>query len=309
MPSDARNVFSAKRSCWLPAPWRRAAPVAARRARRRSARARSRTRRSRRRRRPRRRAARPRPRRRRPCWRRRRRRPGCPRPGRRCACAVRACAAASASMRPSCPPPRMPMRVARRGCEIAARVRSPPRGRRGACVGRRPRVCAARQAASRSASVVVCSASTAAASSAALIAPAGRSPAFRPARRRHLHDRIAARRVRRALWSGTGTPNTGSGVIAAVMPGRCAAPPAPAMMTGSPSACAPLAKATSRSGVRWADTMRASRPTPSASSVSAACRIVAQSDWLPMMMATGLGGGGPGSWGDTVWRLAGDFRS
>ncbi len=32
----------------------------------------------------------------------------------------------------------------------------------------------------------------------------------------------------------TGTPNTGSGVIAAVMPGRCAAPPAPAMMTFRP---------------------------------------------------------------------------
>src|SRR5215203_2682540 len=35
--------------------------------------------------------------------------------------------------------------------------------------------------------------------------------------------------------------------------------------------------------------MRASYPTPSASRVSAACRIVAQSDWLPMMTATGAG--------------------
>ena len=41
----------------------------------------------------------------------------------------------------------------------------------------------------------------------------------------------------------TGTPNTGSVVIAAVMPGRCAAPPAPAMMTLKPAALAPLAKA------------------------------------------------------------------
>ena len=72
------------------------------------------------------------------------------------------------------------------------------------------------------------------------------------------------------------------------MPGRCAAPPAPAMMTLKPSAFAPLAKATSRSGVRWAETIRASWPTPSASSVSAARRITAQSDWLPMMIATGL---------------------
>src|SRR5882724_931152 len=41
-----------------------------------------------------------------------------------------------------------------------------------------------------------------------------------------------------------------------------------------------------RLGVRWAETMRASCGTPSASSVSAAWRKVAQSDWLPMMMPT-----------------------
>ncbi|GMA20352.1 hypothetical protein GCM10025862_23730 [Arsenicicoccus piscis] len=35
-------------------------------------------------------------------------------------------------------------------------------------------------------------------------------------------------------FSGTGTPITGSGVTAASMPGRWAAPPAPAMMTCSP---------------------------------------------------------------------------
>jgi hypothetical protein len=33
--------------------------------------------------------------------------------------------------------------------------------------------------------------------------------------------------------------------------------------------------------------MRASEVTPSAVSVSAACRIVSQSDWLPIMMAMG----------------------
>src|SRR5205085_10021640 len=73
----------------------------------------------------------------------------------------------------------------------------------------------------------------------------------------------------------------------AVIPGRCAAPPAPAMMTLKPAALAPLAKAYSRSGVRWAETIRLSLATPSASSVSAAKRMVSQSDWLPMMMATG----------------------
>src|SRR5579884_1618452 len=34
--------------------------------------------------------------------------------------------------------------------------------------------------------------------------------------------------------------------------------------------------------------MRESKPMPNAASVSAAWRIVAQSDWLPMMMATGF---------------------
>src|ERR1044071_5338247 len=47
-----------------------------------------------------------------------------------------------------------------------------------------------------------------------------------------------------------------------------------------------------RLGVRWAEMMRASKGTPSASRVSAACRMVAQSDWLPMIKPTaGLGAG------------------
>jgi hypothetical protein len=49
---------------------------------------------------------------------------------------------------------------------------------------------------------------------------------------RHLHDRqqriLAGQRL-----DSTGTPKTGSGVSDAVMPGRCAAPPAPAMITES----------------------------------------------------------------------------
>ena len=56
----------------------------------------------------------------------------------------------------------------------------------------------------------------------------------------------------------TGTPSTGSVVNDAVMPGRCAAPPAPAMITLKPAAFAPLAKAYMRSGVRWAETIFAS---------------------------------------------------
>ena len=41
-----------------------------------------------------------------------------------------------------------------------------------------------------------------------------------------------------------------------------------------------------RLGVRWAEMMRASKGTPSASRVSAAWRMVAQSDWLPMIRPT-----------------------
>ena len=37
-----------------------------------------------------------------------------------------------------------------------------------------------------------------------------------------------------SVFDCTGTPSTGSEVFAAVMPGRCAAPPAPAMMTSRP---------------------------------------------------------------------------
>lgn len=39
-------------------------------------------------------------------------------------------------------------------------------------------------------------------------------------------------------FSGTGTPMTGSGVTAASIPGRCAAPPAPATTTRSPRSAA-----------------------------------------------------------------------
>ena len=37
-----------------------------------------------------------------------------------------------------------------------------------------------------------------------------------------------------SAWVSIGTPSTGSGVIDAVIPGRCAAPPAPAMTILSP---------------------------------------------------------------------------
>src|SRR5690606_9323119 len=61
----------------------------------------------------------------------------------------------------------------------------------------------------------------------------------------------------------TGTPSTGRWVLAAHMPGRCAAPPAPAMMTSIPRCSACSAYSNSRSGVRCADTTLISWAMPS----------------------------------------------
>ena len=85
---------------------------------------------------------------------------------------------------------------------------------------------------------------------------------------RHLHDRQqrvdAVQRLRL-----TGTPSTGSTVWAATIPGRWAAPPAPAMITSQARAPRPRsAYSASSAGVRWADTTRTScaharaRPAP-----------------------------------------------
>ena len=60
----------------------------------------------------------------------------------------------------------------------------------------------------------------------------------------------------------TGTPRTGSTVCAATMPGRCAAPPAPAMITSSPRAAALVAYSAIHAGVRCAETTRHSCGTP-----------------------------------------------
>src|SRR5688572_3448450 len=89
-----------------------------------------------------------------------------------------------------------------------------------------------------------------------------------------------------SAFDSTGTPSTGRRVFDEVMPGRCAAPPAPAMITCRPRASAASAYAKSLSGVRCADTTSFSYRTPSSSSVSAACRIVSQSEREPMMIPT-----------------------
>src|SRR5436190_18162735 len=84
----------------------------------------------------------------------------------------------------------------------------------------------------------------------------------------------------------TGTPMTGTTVCAAIMPGRCAAPPAPAMITSMPRPAAAHAYSAISVGVRCADTTRFSCGTPKRVSISSASRIVSQSDLLPMITAT-----------------------
>src|SRR5690606_12089851 len=84
----------------------------------------------------------------------------------------------------------------------------------------------------------------------------------------------------------TGTPSTGTLVLAASMPGRCAAPPAPAMIARRPREAAAAAYSNSTSGVRCADTSRTSWATPSCSSRAAACCIVSQSEREPMTIPT-----------------------
>ena len=83
-----------------------------------------------------------------------------------------------------------------------------------------------------------------------------------------------------------GTPMTGRVVNAAVTPGRCAAPPAPAMMTFSPRAIAVETYSSSPRGSRWAEMTLASLPMPNSASASAAAFIVGQSESLPIRMPT-----------------------
>ena len=84
----------------------------------------------------------------------------------------------------------------------------------------------------------------------------------------------------------TGTPSTGRIEIAASIPGRWAAPPAPAMITSRPRPSASRPYRNSRSGVRCAETTFVSCGMPSSVSTSAACRIVSQSDLLPITTPT-----------------------
>ena len=71
------------------------------------------------------------------------------------------------------------------------------------------------------------------------------------------------------------------------MPGRWAAPPAPAMITCKPARFGRRGVFAHQSGVRWADTTRHSCGTPKrVEHFVGRARIVSQSDLLPMMMPT-----------------------
>src|SRR4051812_39399312 len=70
------------------------------------------------------------------------------------------------------------------------------------------------------------------------------------------------------------------------MPGRCAAPPAPAMMAWSPRATAPSAYANMSSGMRCAETTRASKGMPNSARMWEAAFIVSQSLADPMTTPT-----------------------
>src|SRR5262249_43450328 len=88
-----------------------------------------------------------------------------------------------------------------------------------------------RHASRRPASALSWSANTLAASSAALMAPARPRARVRTGTPGGICTIEQSESIPAKALDSTGTPNTGSTVIDAVMPGRCAAPPAPAMMT------------------------------------------------------------------------------
>ena len=76
----------------------------------------------------------------------------------------------------------------------------------------------------------------------------------------------------------TGTPSTGSVVCEATIPGRWAAPPAPAMMTFKPRVTADFAYSFIKSGVRCAETTLHSCGMSNCLRIAAACCMVGQSD-------------------------------
>lgn len=84
------------------------------------------------------------------------------------------------------------------------------------------------------------------------------------------------------VWIGT--PMTGIVVNEAVMPGRCAEPPAPAIITVIPRSFAVFAYSYILMGVLWAETIVISYDIFSSSRNVAACDITGRSESLPIIM-------------------------
>ncbi|KAH3669382.1 hypothetical protein OGAPHI_001503 [Ogataea philodendri] len=81
----------------------------------------------------------------------------------------------------------------------------------------------------------------------------------------------------------TGTPITGSGVMAATIPGRWAAPPAPAMIHLTPLKGASCANLDILSGVLWAETMVTSNGTSNSFRMLQPVAMTGRSESEPMI--------------------------
>src|SRR3989338_9771310 len=79
-----------------------------------------------------------------------------------------------------------------------------------------------------------------------------------------------------------GTPNTGTIVFAASMPGKCAAPPAPAIIAFNPFFSAFSAYENNKSGVRCAEIIFISYGIDNDFKIISAAFIVSQSDFEPI---------------------------
>ena len=86
-----------------------------------------------------------------------------------------------------------------------------------------------------------CGASSAAANSAALAAPAMPIAKVATGTPAGICTMESSESSPLSAFDCTGTPSTGTAVLDASMPGRCAAPPAPAIMARRPRPCAAAA--------------------------------------------------------------------
>src|SRR3990167_10060171 len=86
------------------------------------------------------------------------------------------------------------------------------------------------------------------------------------------------------VCEGKGTPSTGTNVLEAITPARCAALPAAAIKICTPFFSEALIYSKSASGVRCAESARASWGTFNSSKVKLACSMIVQSDLDPMIM-------------------------